>query len=271
MNDSKTIMLCADDFGLNPGICQGILKLVYKNRLSAVSCMVNQPDFKHHAKELAALKGQVHIGMHFNLTQGTFLSPPYNQGYGLKELLIKTHLGFINPLIIAREFQAQLDEFKRLMGFVPDFIDGHQHVHQFPGIRQVVLQQYQTHLQQQGTYIRSTYPATSLKSYQFKARILAWTGGRALQAMLNAFKIPHNVHFSGIYDFAKDSNYRSLFCQWLALVPTNTLIMCHPGEGIHNEDDIGPARFIELNYFLSDDFLKDCEVYKSVLSTGPKA
>ncbi|WP_240489526.1 ChbG/HpnK family deacetylase [Legionella parisiensis] len=56
MINSKTIILCADDFGLDPGVSAGILKLVRMGRLSAVSCMVNMPSFIPYAKELLDLK-----------------------------------------------------------------------------------------------------------------------------------------------------------------------------------------------------------------------
>lgn len=56
MINSKTIVLCADDFGLDPGVSEGILKLAHMGRLSAVSCMVNMPGFILYAKELFHLK-----------------------------------------------------------------------------------------------------------------------------------------------------------------------------------------------------------------------
>lgn len=46
--------------------------------------------------------------------------------------------------------------------------------------------------------------------------------------------------------------------------------MCHPGEG-ENSDIIAEARARELNYFLSDEFMQDCEEYQVNLTTGPKS
>ncbi|MFI4918765.1 MAG: ChbG/HpnK family deacetylase [Legionellales bacterium] len=266
MNEFKTIMLCADDFGFTPGISHGILKLVRMQRLSAVSCMVNTADFIPYAGELLDLKDQVQIGLHFNLTDGPLLSDPSKQGFGLIELLMKTHLRLINPTVIAQEFNAQLDKFIQIMGFLPDFIDGHLHVHQFPRIRQVILDIYEQRLRSKRTPVRATYPAISLKPYQLKARILALTGGRALQHCLEQRDIPHNRYFSGIYDFSCGVPYRTLFRQWLALAPSNTLIMCHPGDGIGITDGIAPARPIELDYLLSDDLLRDCHEFRVVLA-----
>lgn len=261
MIDFKTIELCADDFGLSPGVSQGIIKLVRMQRLSAVSCMVNMPDFSLHAEDLLALQSKIQTGLHFNLTEGYFLSEPDKRCYGLNELLIKTHLRLIKSSFIAKEFNAQLDHYINIMGGLPDFIDGHQHVHQFPKIRQVILELYEQRLRKNGTFIRSTYPAITLPHYQFKAYILAVTGGRALSSKLIKPGIPHNRYFSGVYDFAPGSNYRDLFRQWLRLAPSNTLIMCHPGEGKIDTDTIAHTRSIELDYFLSDEFVTDCLDY----------
>lgn len=259
------LILCADDFGLSAGVSQGILKLVRKQRLSAVSCMTNMPDFVVSAPELLVSKNQVQIGLHFNLTEGVFLSDATRMCFNLNELLIKTHLRVLDKQFIAKEFNAQLDAFIQSMGCLPDFIDGHQHVHQFPGIRQVILACYEQRLRLNGTSIRSTYPAKNLKKYQFKATILALTGGMALHRQLTKLNIPHNACFSGIYDFAQDINYRTLFRQWLALIPEHTLIMCHPGEGHMPDDVIAVARNMELAYFLSDDFVSDCDELGLVL------
>jgi predicted glycoside hydrolase/deacetylase ChbG (UPF0249 family) len=258
---SKTVVLCADDFGLNKGVSQGILKLVRMKRLSALSCMVNMPGFIAHAQELLALKGQVRIGLHFNLTEGNFLSIPDKPCFSLNELLFKTHSRLIKLALIAQEFKYQLMHFVEVIGCLPDFIDGHQHIHQFPRIRQVILDLYDAQLRQQNTFIRATYPALSPK-FRLKAKVLALTGGKALSMELKKLAIPHNHCFSGIYNFAPETKYRELFCSWLGDLSDFTLIMCHPGEACDEYDAIAPARLVELNYFSSDDFISDCAQHK---------
>jgi len=269
LDDFKTLILCADDFGLSAGVSAGILHLVRKQRLSAVSCMLNAPDFTTSAHELSTFKNNVQIGLHFNLTEGSFFSDSNITCFGLNELLIKTHLGLISSSLIRAEFNAQLDGFIDVMGCLPDFIDGHQHVHQFPGIRSVLFEVYEKRLRAEGTSIRSTYPAISLPPYQLKAQILSLTGGKKLQQQLNKRQINHNDYFSGIYDFAPGTNYRELFRQWLAGAKSNTLLMCHPGEGIDLEDPIRHTRNKELAYLLSDEFIHDCEEFGVSLATGP--
>ena len=108
MTDSKKIILCAHDFGLNPGVSQALLKLVRMRRLSAVSCMVNMPHFSLYAKELIAVSDNVEIGLHFNLTEGFFISQLDKLCYSLPELLAKTHLGLIAKAFIEDELKAQV-------------------------------------------------------------------------------------------------------------------------------------------------------------------
>jgi predicted glycoside hydrolase/deacetylase ChbG (UPF0249 family) len=261
VSESKKAVLCADDFGLDSSVSRGILKLVHMERLSAVSCMTNMPDFVLHSEELYSLKKQVKMGFHFNLTEGYFLSTPSKRCFTLNELLIKSHLQSLKLSFIATEFLAQLDQFVALMRQLPDFIDGHQHVHQFPAIRRVILDLYQQRLQKSNTAIRSTWPSINVPNYQCKAKVLALTGGKALNRQLIKLGIPHNQYFSGIYSFAADTNYRDLFRSWLHLLKEDTLIMCHPGEGLGQQDNIAAARLLELNYFASDHFLNDCDEY----------
>ncbi|HAT6977777.1 TPA: ChbG/HpnK family deacetylase [Legionella pneumophila] len=268
MSDLKSIFLCADDFGLNEGITQGILKVARLQRLSAVSCIVNASSFEAHAKDLLALKKDVRTGLHFNLTEGYFLSLPDKRCFGLKELLIRAYLGILNSRLISDELNAQLDHFINVMGQLPDFIDGHQHIHQLPTIRRIIIDIYEQRLKGKNIFIRSTYPSVNMSRYQAKSKILGITGGKTLSSKLKKTNIPHNPCFAGVYDFSDRTNYRSLFRQWLNNVPTNTLIMCHPGEGDWNSDVIAGARIRELNYFLSDGFIQDCEEYQVYLTTG---
>jgi predicted glycoside hydrolase/deacetylase ChbG (UPF0249 family) len=262
----KKLILCADDFGLSAGISRGIIDLAQSGRLSAVGCIVNQPEFVVQAPTLLALKNQVQIGLHFNLTEGAFLSRPEQNGIGLNKLLLQSHLHLLNKQLIANEFKAQLDKFIQVMDRLPDFIDGHQHVHQFPVIRKIILNAYDKRLRLNKTYIRSTYPAISLLPYLFKAKILAMTGGRALLRALKQRNIPHNMYFSGIYDFKPGSNYRQIFQKWLQAMPSDTLIMCHPGQGFDAQDPIAAARIIEYDYFRCAFFLEDLQKYKVEMS-----
>lgn len=257
MIELKRIVLCADDFGLNKAVSLGVLRLTQLNRLTAVSCMVNMPLFDEMAHALLLMRDQVQIGLHFNLTEGHWISKPERQAYGLNELIIKSHLRCVSSRQIYHEFNAQLDQFIQTMGFFPAFVDGHQHVHQFPLVRQVILETYEQRLRPNQVYIRSIYPLINLPRYHMKGRILAHTGGQSLLKELIRFQIPHNQFFSGVYDFNPQTDYKFLFRKWLALSPSNTLVMCHPALYPSEDDPISTARVKEYEYLESDEFLFD--------------
>lgn len=265
MTDFRTLILCADDFGLNKGISEAILNLCAKERLSAVSCMANMPDMALFTEDLKATSSKIQKGLHFNLTEGYWVSQPETACYSLNKLLVKSHLHLIKPSFIVKELNAQLDKFIDLMGYLPDFIDGHQHVHQFPVVRQALLTVYKERLKQKNCFIRCTYPGITVPAFRFKNRILAATGGKAFYTLLEKAGIPHNPYFAGVYDFNPNANYRVLFRYWLETAPEKTLIMCHPGDGAEADDSIVLARRAEMNYFLSDDFVHDCMDYKRII------
>ncbi|KTD74706.1 ChbG/HpnK family deacetylase [Legionella waltersii] len=271
MTYPKNILLCADDFGLSEGVSQGIIQLVQLQRISVASCMANSPYFAEQSKYLSNLHDHAKFGLHFNLTEGAFLSASTSIGYSLQTLLFKAHARMLDVQFIAKELRAQFECYVDLVGKFPSFIDGHQHVHQFPQIREVLLQFYEEKLKGSGVYIRSTYPAVNLAKYSLKTKVLAFTGGKILQSKLKKGFIPHNQCFAGIYDFSEQANYRNLFRQWLAAAPDDTLIMCHPAQDSSGVVEHATTRKHEFDYFTSDDFLNDCAEFQIQLSTRPKS
>lgn len=256
----KRIVLCADDYGQALEISQGIIQLIQQKRLSATTCMVNQAGWEQQALSLKAFRGQIDIGLHFNLTSGVALSNPYKTTHGepffpLSRLLWRSFLYQLQQSAIEAELHAQIDQFQAGMGFLPEFIDGHQHVHQFPIIRNALIKVHQQRVPQ--AYIR--YLGGAVEIHDFKQMIIYATGTKALMRLLIKYKIPHNSSFSGIYDFKNALQYASFFPNFLQAVQDKGLIMCHPGLATStNQDEIATARYHEYQYFLSDQFLADC-------------
>lgn len=264
----RKITLCADDFGQTTEICTGIIELVKHNRLSAVSCLTNMPAWENHATSLLSHKNTCDIGLHFNLTEGQPLT--LKKYLTLTELLKKTFLRQLKQDQIEQELNAQLDKFTEITGQLPDFIDGHQHVHQFPVIRTALLNVYQQRLASHPIYIRipSNHFFQTLKNFTAfpKPQIIAFTGALALKKKLIPLNIPHNQSFSGIYNFKNSKNYRYYFQQFLTQIKTRGLIMCHPGkESSQQQDPLYRSRFDEYQYFMSDNFLQDCAKAKILL------
>lgn len=269
----KRIVLCADDYGQAPAISQGILALIQQQRLTATSCLVTFPHWKEHAAWLLPYQSQLDIGLHFNLTEGQALSSAFKKAYGaefprLAKLIMQSSLRRLNPDVIAAELTAQIEAFEKELGFLPRFLDGHQHVHQFSGIRQAVLNVYEKHLRVANSYVRLVnIPMHGKHLLQIKKMVIQMLGGNKLQSLLNKQAIPHNTSFAGIYDFSVTPPYATRFLDFLREIKDGGMIMCHPGLSANSgKDAIEQARYQEYLYFAGPQFLADCEAAEVELS-----
>jgi predicted glycoside hydrolase/deacetylase ChbG (UPF0249 family) len=258
----KRIILCADDYGQNSAISQAIVELVRGKRLSATSCLVTSPTWADQAKWLTPLKSNIDVGLHFNLTQGKPLSSELPEFFKLKELILNSNFKEVDPKPIAAEFNAQLDAFTNAFGQLPDFIDGHQHVHQFPVIRDVVIKAYEERLRGNGSYIRCTYNKTQLYRVTdvafLKQLVIQLCGGIKFKAELAAKNIPHNTSFSGIYDFSNSFTYNQYFPRFLKQIQDGGILMCHPGLMSGDEvEEMASARHNEYLYFNSKKYMQE--------------
>src|SRR5689334_2880939 len=134
----KRIWLCADDYGISPGVNRAIRDLIERGRLNATSVMMVTPaigrDEVASLEAVATRSARCAIGLHVTLTApfrplsmhfrplegGMF--PPF------AKLLRAGVLRRLDPEIIRAEVTMQLNAFRDLFGRAPDFVDGHQHV-----------------------------------------------------------------------------------------------------------------------------------------------
>lgn len=260
---TKHIVLCADDYGQSLPISQGIIKLISAQRLSAVSCLVNFPESEAHGKWLKTYQDQVDIGLHFNLTEGSPLSNAYKKKYGEQFLSLPTlmRMAYTRRLalpVLVAECNAQLQRFVDVYSRPPDFMDGHQHVHQFPIIQNAVTEVFNIHMPKQA-YMRLAKPAWCFKHIKVLLKQIALfaLGSSAFHERLRQQGILHNASFSGMYHFA--GAYEQWFKYFLRTINTQGLIMCHPSlDGFATKDGIAKARYQEYLYLISDGFISDC-------------
>jgi predicted glycoside hydrolase/deacetylase ChbG (UPF0249 family) len=262
----KKIILCADDYGQNQSISQAVITLLEKKRLSAVSCMTTAADWQVYAKWLAPFQSQADMGLHFNLTEGEPLSAALKRSHGfmpLMQLLFRAYWRLLNGAAIEAELNAQLDAFQQAMGRLPDFLDGHQHIHQLPVVRKAVFRVYEKRLRQKGSYLRCVYDPRvflRIKSRTYvKSVMIQLLGAGAFKQEVLKQHIPHNASFSGVYQFSNAKEYARIFPRFLSESEDRGLIMCHPGlAGSVESDPIARARFYEFDYLESEQFLEDC-------------
>ena len=257
---TRVLAVCADDFGLSPGISAGIARLATAGRLTAVSCLTNGPHWRTGAALLNGLPATVDVGLHLNFSEGRPLSPQlaklWPQFPSLPSLIARAHLGMLPRGALRNEVHAQLAAFSRARGRPPAFIDGHQHVHHLPVLRGIILDMAE-HVQPLPA-LRNTGrvpgPGAGLKRW-----LIEHTGGRALAREIEQRQLASNPALLGAYDFV-EPDYRALMQRWLAALPAEGgLLFCHPGDHAQGDapDAIADARGRESAYLGSSAFAAD--------------
>jgi len=254
----KTLALCADDFGMSPGVSRCIANLAARGRINATSCLTNARDWRETAPMLKDVPDAVDVGLHFNLSEGEPLSAPLRRAWpqfpSLPSLIAKAHLRALPMDAIAAEFDAQHAAFVDALGREPAFVDGHQHVHHLPGVRRVVLDAIARWPVRPA--VRNTGDVRG-PGFGIKRALIAGTGGRALRDELRRRGIANNATLVGVYDFVPGS-YRQWMQGWLRSVTDDgALLFCHPGAADGVGDAIAKARGPEADYLAGDAFMDD--------------
>ena len=141
---ASMIILCADDYAITEGVSRAIGELAAARRLSATSVLTTSAHWPRMAPRLLVHRGHLSIGLHLNLTLGQPLGhmprlAPQGTLPPLSSLTVWALGGVLDADEIRAEIARQLDRFEAALGFPPDHIDGHQHVHVLPGIRRALL------------------------------------------------------------------------------------------------------------------------------------
>jgi len=113
----KYLVINADDFGYSKGVNKGIIKAYKEGVVTSTSVMVDRQAAKE-AKTLLKYQN-LSVGLHFNMTDE-----------GIRAQIIKNVLvNFADTNKIRKDFNRQIETFKKITGKLPDHLDGHHHVH----------------------------------------------------------------------------------------------------------------------------------------------
>jgi predicted glycoside hydrolase/deacetylase ChbG (UPF0249 family) len=244
--NARRAALCADDYGYNAAVDEGILALIDRGRLGGASCMVEAPRFRDAAGALRERAARIDVGLHLNLTESFAGAARIGS---LPQVLASAWLRLLGAAAVAQRLQRQLESFEHAFGRAPDYVDGHQHVHQFPVIRDVLLQVLESRYAGRRPLIRNTASAAR----QSKARVLAWLGGTTLQRELQRRDWPTNRDFVGAYRFEPGTDFAALAARWVRTLKDGAIWMCHPATRAVPGDPIGAYRVAEFQWFASAD------------------
>lgn len=237
---ATALVICADDYALTPGICSGIIELAELNHISATSAMTLSPHWPVWARQVPQLQTRIDVGLHLDWTSDF----ARQQGFGgsLGQTMLRSLLRMLSPRAVRAQIEHQLDLFEQHAGTAPDHIDGHQHVQQFPVIREALID-----------VLVKRYPAASRPWLRVsrvvgalrepKARIINAMGATALLALARQHGVAHSQVLSGIYDFSGDAeHYRQRLQGWLTHLSPGTVLMCHPGADSDPQAPFAQAR-----------------------------
>ncbi len=274
------IILCADDYALTEGVSRAIGELAAARRLSATSVLATSPHWRAAAPRLLVHRGRLSIGLHLDLTLGPPAGPmrrlaPKGQFPGLGRVIAMSLLRLLDAAELQAEISRQLDLFEAGLGFPPDHIDGHQHVHALPVVRQALLDVVARRYPVNPPMLRdpSDTPANiRLRALSVRKALIVNALSRKFGDMAADRAIPTNVGFSGFSDFSLATPYHEELRR--AFLATNSphIIMCHPGHvdaELARRDPVVERRKMEYDALMREPDLPQRIWRPSRASDGP--
>lgn len=262
----RRIWLCADDYGMSPGVNRAIRELIGKKRINATSVMVVGAAIDR--AEIDTLKQSLAdhpdcaVGLHATLTAPfnplTMHFQPIDGGrfLPLGNMLRASLLRRLDSEIIQAELLAQLAAFHRLFDRSPDYVDGHQHVQLFPQVRDAFLAAVKESAPH--AWVRQCGRAVPL------AQRLNTPKALLLDMLSDTFRrkckragVSFNPGFAGAYDMVRGGDFAVAMTGFLDGLPDRGLVMCHPGfvdETLIELDNVTHQREREFAFLASDDF-----------------
>jgi predicted glycoside hydrolase/deacetylase ChbG (UPF0249 family) len=265
---ARQIWLCADDYGISPGVNRAIRDLIERGRLNATSVMMVGPAIAR--SEVAALQAAatasprcgigLHVTlsapfrpltMHFRPLDGDMFMP-------FPKLLRAGVLRRLDREFVRNEVKAQLAAFMDAFGRAPDFVDGHQHVQLFPQVRDGFVDAVAEAAP--NAWVRQGGRNLPLRQRLAtpKAMVLDGLSAQFRRRAGNA-GLSFNPAFAGAYDFTRAADFGALMRQFLQGLPDGGLVMCHPGfvdDDLAGLDPMTDVREREHAYLASDAFAR---------------
>ena len=162
----------------------------------------------------------------------------------------------------------KLRAFTQAFGRPPDFIDGHQHVHLFPQVRDAVLDGARRLAP--GAWVRQCVSAAPLSARLNDPKgLLIDALSRAVRRRASKLGIKTNAAFAGTYTYRPDADFARLFPGFLEGLPEGGLVMCHPGrvdDELKRLDPLTTVREREYAYLAGAAFPAALEAYGLTLN-----
>lgn len=253
----KPVIICADDYGVDPNVDLAIVELARQARLSATSVLVDADISEGSVSALESI--DIDIGLHLNFTEVFGQLSPQSV-MPLSKLIMRAHARLLPRSWVRANIERQLGRFEALFGRLPDYVDGHLHVHQLPVIRDELIEALTRRQLPSGFWVRDTR-AGAMPGWPWSERFKSWVIGHLgmprLASLVERAQLSRNHGFFGVYDFTRAHRpFMQMLDDWLSQAGEGALIMTHPARQVVANDPIGQARVAEYEGLASDDFLK---------------
>lgn len=242
----KRLIVAADDFAYSTAVDDAILGLVVAGRITAASCLVTSPRWPEAAGRIEhVVRAKADIGLHLDLTEFVRHAGSHTR------LLLASHCGVLDTHRLRATINEQLRRFEDRLCAIPDYIDGHRHVHQLPGVRDALLAAVLERYPLRPPWIRVS--SASGIGAGLKATVVSLLGSRQMAARCRDLGLTCNKRLLGFYDFSQlDGDHRARLSEWLTLMRTGDVLMCHPAARADPADPISAARQAEWITLRSD-------------------
>lgn len=242
----KSIIINADDIGMHPAVDDGVAALVAQGVVTAASIMsLGKPD--RHALAVMRQCG-ASLGLHLDFTSSMAHAQQHSKRT-VATTILAAWSGSLDPVRTREAVYYQLQRYIALTGGLPEFVDGHEHVHQFPVIRDALFDVLAEVAPGRQICIRNTTP---LRWRGSKAALIGALGAGALQRLAYRAGYHCNTDFVGVYDLSAKANLAGCWRSWLSSQRVSgALAMCHPASVARS---LEPFRLREFLFLGSPQF-----------------
>lgn len=260
----RRIWLCADDYGMAPGVNDAIRQLIAGRRINATSVMTAAGHLDRDEADAlveANADGNAAIGLHVTLTAPFKpLSPnlgPLRNGAFLPQvdLMRAAMTRRLSVEMLAVEIATQVEAFVETFGTLPAYLDGHQHVQILPQVRDAFLKVAAETVP--GAWVRQCGRPRGARPLHDRKGLIIDILNLGFRSKATRLGVATNPAFAGVYSFSAKANFARTFPRFLKGLPEGGLIMCHPGfvdAELTSLDSLTTLREHEFAFFSSDAF-----------------
>jgi chitin disaccharide deacetylase len=202
----KELILNADDFGLTPGVNEGIIRGHRDGILTSATLMATGPAFDDAVRQALA-NPNLGVGCHLVLVGGTAVAPPAEipslvdptgklpESLGM--FVAKVSTGKIRPHEIERELRAQIEKIREAR-IEPTHVDTHKHTHAHPIVMEALGRVAKalgiTKIRKPMENLQDSWESTRQESGGVAAQLLASAAVRAITPQFHIISRRYGLH-----------------------------------------------------------------------------